>query len=84
VRRIDDPFRAFREKYFSNFPVSRSNCSASAGGVPLTVMFGQTLAYSALTISHLPSGSSSVSGDDGVDRAFRLAHAAVDAFVRAR
>ena len=36
--------------------------SRSAGGVPLTVMLGQTLAYSALTCSHLPSGSSSVSG----------------------
>jgi len=34
----------FSEKYFSNLPVSRSNFSASAGGVPLTVMFGQTLA----------------------------------------
>lgn len=38
------PLPGFSEKYFSNLPVSRSNCSASAGGVPLTVMFGQTLA----------------------------------------
>ena len=38
------PLPGFSEKYFSNLPVSRSNFSASAGGVPLTVMFGQTLA----------------------------------------
>jgi len=39
-----EPLPGFSEKYFSNLPVSRSNFSASAGGVPLTVMFGQTLA----------------------------------------
>src|SRR6476660_3779509 len=39
---LQEPFPGFSEKYFSNLPVSRSNCSASAGGVPLTVMLGQT------------------------------------------
>ncbi len=39
-----EPLPGFSEKYFSNLPFSRSNFSASAGGVPLTVMFGQTLA----------------------------------------
>jgi len=50
----------FSEKYFSNLPVSRSKAWASAGGVPFPVMFGQTLAYSALTCSPLPSGPSRV------------------------
>src|ERR1700751_1506589 len=57
-----EPRPGFSEKYFSNLPVSRSNASRSAGGSPLTVMFGQTLAYSVLIRSHLPSASSSVSG----------------------
>ena len=43
-RPAQEPLPGFSEKYFSNLPVSRSNFSASAGGVPLTVMFGQTLA----------------------------------------
>jgi len=45
-RPAQEPLPGFSEKYFSNLPVSRSNASASAGGVPFTVMFGQTLAYS--------------------------------------
>jgi hypothetical protein len=39
-----EPLPGFSLKYFSNLPVSRSNSSRSAGGVPFTVMFGQTLA----------------------------------------
>lgn len=39
-----EPVPGFSLKYFSNLPVSRSNSSRSAGGVPFTVMFGQTLA----------------------------------------
>src|SRR5262249_2881741 len=57
-----EPRPGFSEKYFSNLPSSRSKASASAGGSPLTVMLGQVREYSELTFSHLPSGSSSVSG----------------------
>ncbi len=39
-----EPVPGFSLKYFSNLPVSRSNASRSAGGVPFTVMFGHTLA----------------------------------------
>ncbi len=46
--RLQEPLPGSAEKYFSNFPVSRSYCSRSAGGVPLTVMLGQTRAYWAL------------------------------------
>ena len=37
---------------------TRWRSSASAGGSPFTVMFGQIFAYSVLIRSHLPSGSS--------------------------
>ncbi len=43
-RAAQEPLPGLSLKYFSNLSVSRSNASASAGGSPLTVMFGQILA----------------------------------------
>jgi hypothetical protein len=71
------PVPGFGEKYFSNLPSLPSNSFASGGDSFFWVMFGQLLAYSVFTSSHF-SRPGSVSGL----RAFGLAHAAIDAFVR--
>src|ERR1700761_7646476 len=55
------PEPGFAEKYFSNLPSSPSCSLASAGASFFWVMFGQALAYSALTPSHF-SSPGSVSG----------------------
>ena len=80
--RVQEPRPGFSEKYFSNLPVSRSKASASAGGSPLTVMFGQTLRVFGVDPQPLAVRIVFGVGLDGVDRALRLADAAVDAFVR--
>ena len=43
-RAVQEPLPGFSLKYLSNLSASRSNASASAGGSPFTVMFGQILA----------------------------------------
>src|SRR5262245_20033725 len=55
------PLPGSDEKCFSNFPGTSSHSLASAGGSFFTVIFGQVLAYSALTSSHF-SSPGSVSG----------------------
>ena len=62
-------------------PASPPNPWSSGGGAFLAVTFGQIFAYSAFSNSHFSSPEFGVRLDR-VDRAFRLAHAAVNAFVR--
>ena len=69
------------EKYFSNLPSIPSKSLASGGDSFFWVIFGQLLAYSVFTSSHFSRPGLGV-GLDGVGGAFRLAHAAIDAFVR--
>ena len=74
------PCRAPGEKYFSNLPSSPLNSSASSGGGRLRVMLGQALRVVAVELQPLLGLGLGV-GQDRLDRAFRLAHAAVDALV---
>ena len=76
--RLNHPRREIGEKYWSlsGFP---SHSLESRGGAFLIVIFGQIFAYSAFSDSHF---SRLGVGLDRVDRAFRLADPAIDAFVR--
>jgi hypothetical protein len=56
--------------------------SASAGGVPLTVMFGQTFEILGVDLQPLAVRLVLAVRLDRVDRAFRFADAAIDALVR--
>ena len=74
------PVPGFGENRFalSGFP---SQSLASGGGSRFTVMFGQTSEYLAWMSSHFSNPLLGVRLY-GINRAFRLANSAIDAFVR--
>ena len=78
---LQSPSPGFGEKNFSNLPGIPSNSLWSAGGSRLAVMFGHWEANSLLTFEPFLEARLGVRLDR-VDRAFRLADAAVDALVR--
>src|SRR6185503_8176588 len=64
----------------SRFVATLSHSFASGGGDFLVVIFGHDSEYCALICNH-GSKSASESGLMAIDRTFRLAHPAIDAFV---
>src|SRR6185437_8213610 len=80
VKGVQSPVPAFGEKNFLNLSGTPSQSLASGGASFLTVMLAQVFEYSALSSNHF-SRPLSVRLNR-VDRAFRLADAAVDALVR--
>ena len=69
-------------KYFSNLPSSPLCSSASGGSSPFWVILGPLLGVGTVELEPLLHARLGV-GKDRLARAFRLAYAAVDAFVRA-